>query len=158
MKNLIFLLSIILFFVGCTKQIDIAELSIPKKELAPIYYTYDLNEEQITAYIFKQKEDSMYVSYFVKFIPYDHYGLLSSPLSIYKIRFDAIVNKTAATIKEALESNVKANGYKTLFKYKKEYILSTEFAKDIVRLIDEHDEVVDKMEDEDTKKVYIPRG
>lgn len=140
MKKSFIALFILIFFVGCSYKINTTNLNISQNIVGHEYNTYNKKENMISTYFFKNKNNALYASSFVTYLPFDVDGQLYSPFSSLKITLDRYSNFQPTTIEKVLEDSVEKNGFTKLFKNKDEMIIDNNLAFELIREINAYEE------------------
>lgn len=144
MKNIFLIMISLLFLTGCSRKVDIASLNIPTHLIQSEYSTYNISEEKITTYFFKNKNGILHVSDVISYIPRDIYGDMYGPFS--PVTWDLQRISTEDTLNKALEKEVAKKNYQLLYNNKNEYIIDNDFAFRVMRIIDEYNEIIERRE------------
>lgn len=159
MKNFFIMLFILIFFVGCSYKVDIANLNISQNLVGHEYNTYNKKEKMISTYFFKNKDNTLHASSFVTYVPFDVDGQLYSPFSSLKFTLNKYSNAQPTTIEQILEDNMQKNGFTKLYKNKDEMIIDNDLAFDLIREIQAYEkrqEKDDKNENDSNSIIIIP--
>lgn len=141
MKYFLLVFSLFLLY-GCSIKVDTNTLAIDKNTIQKEYYTYDAKEGKISAYFFSNHEGSLHVNSYVTYIPFDTNGVLYSPFS----PITRTLNKyaKAPNMEEALLIDTQRNNQTKLFHDKEEYILSRDFAFELIQEIQTYNQKMDR--------------
>lgn len=159
MKNFFIILFTLIFFVGCSYKVDTTNLNISQNIVGQEYNTYDKKENMISTYFFKNKDNTLHVSSFITYLPFDVDGQLYSPFSSLKLTLDRYTNYQPTTLKQILENSVEKNGFTKLYKNKEEMLIDNNLAFDLIREIrayEERQQRDDKNEDGSGGIIIVP--
>lgn len=140
MKKSFIMLLVLFFLVGCSYKVDTANLNISQNIVGHEYNTYNKKENMISTYFFKNKENTLHVSSFITYLPFDVDGQLYSPFSSLKLTLDRYSNYKPTTIEQILEDSMQKNGFTKLYKNKNEMIIDNDLAFDLIREIKAYEE------------------
>lgn len=162
MKTFLMILLSLFVLGGCSYKINPQSINsdiLPKQStdvkkflISKTYSTYSKEQEKITIYFFKIKDDALHVSDMIEYIPYDYTNQLYDIFSSVTFTLRNLTNNTAKTLEAALDNEAAKHNYTLLFTDKDEVIIGNDFAREILFAIREFNEKIQRQENREMRR------
>lgn len=151
-----------LIFAGCAQKIDkkiLATSYLNKVEMPHTVYTYDSTLKAIEGHFFSYDNNKdIQLRHMIKYLPVEYSELIYDPFSSIAVQLYRISGDRNKGLEEVLEDLATENNNQRLFKDQDKYVIDTDIAEDLIRVIDEFEIKMDRNNnDEDgSGSVFIP--